>query len=284
MPEHDDRMLVSEAGVRNAFLASGVGMVALVVLFLVLATAQPQGTYQTADDSQYRATLTGATQDLEGFELVGDGGARIDIDHAMDLVLDRGVDLTMTSLAPPPAPAPMAQTAPADGTAADGTAADGTASDEASDEADAAPSETELLLDRLAAATDADGEATYANCVACHQAAGTGIAGAFPPLANGHAADLALADGGRDYLVHTLLYGVQGRMTVEGMSYNGVMPAWPQLSDDQIASVLNYIVSDWDNVRVLPAEFEPFSADEVAASRGEGLASSEVLELRPVLP
>jgi len=271
MPEHDDRMLVSATGVRNAFIASGVGMVALVVFFLVLATAQPQGTYQAADDSQYRATLTGASQDLEGFELIGDGGARIDIDHAMDLVVERGVDLTMTSLAPP-APAPMAQAAPA----AD---AEPEAAEEAAD--DAAPSETELLLQRLADATDANGEATYANCVACHQAAGAGIPGAFPPLANGHAADVALAEGGRDYLVHALLYGVQGQMTVEGMSYNGVMPAWPQLSDDQIAAVLNYIVSAWDNVRVLPTDFEPFTADQVAGSRGEGLAGREVLELRP---
>lgn len=276
MPDRDDRMLVSASGIRNAFVFSGIGMVALIVLFLVLATAQPQGTYQTADDSQYRATLAGASQDLEGFEVIGDAGARIDIEHAMELVLERGVDLTMTSLRPP-APAPMAQADTADEPAAQDASSDGA-------EADEPPSERELLLERLASATEVDGERTYANCVACHQASGAGIPGAFPPLANGHAADVLLAEGGRDYLVHTLLYGLQGQITVEGASYNGVMPAWPQLSDDQIASVLNYIVSAWDNVDVLPTDLDPFTPEEIAASRDEGLSGRDVLDLRPALP
>lgn len=279
MPERDDSMLVSEHGVRNAFVLSGVGMVALLVLFLVLATSAPQGSYQQADDSQYRATLAGASQDLEGFERIGETGARIDIEHAMTLVVERGVGLSMTSLMPA-APAPMAQAG-----ATDEAAADAAPTEAAADEGgEAELSETELLLQRLSDATEASGEATYSNCVACHQAQGGGIPGAFPPLAAGHAADLVVAEGGRTYLVHTLLYGVQGQMLVEGMSYNGVMPAWPQLDDDQIAAVLNYIVSAWDNVDVLPADFEPFTASEVAGSRDDGLAASEVLELRPALP
>lgn len=274
MPENDDRMLVTETGVRNAFVATGVGMVALVVLFLVLATSQPQGTYQAADDAQYRSTLTAASEDLEGFELIGDGGARIDIDLAIELVAERGVDLSMTSLAPAPMVAPMAAApAPAPAPEADGDGA-----------SDAAETGEATLAERLASATDASGQAVYANCVSCHQASGAGIPGAFPPLAGGHAADLAIADGGRNYLVHALIYGVQGQMTVAGMTYNGVMPAWPQLSDDQIAAVLNYIVSTWDNAEVLPDDFAAFTADEVAASRGEGLAGAQVLELRPNVP
>lgn len=281
MPEHDDRLLVTERGVRNAFVASGVGMVALLVLFLVLATAQPQGVYQTADDSQYRATLTAAAEDLEGFELVGDDGARIDIDHAMDLVLERGVGLSMTSLLPdqppPMAAAPSEPAAPSADAAADEAAADVAPSDEAP----AAEAAGEDVVARFAAATDADGEAVYANCTSCHQANGAGIPGAFPPLSGGHTAELARVEGGRAYLVNALLYGLQGPLEVEGATYNGVMPAWPQLDDDQIAAVLNYTVTAWDNADALPDGYAPFTAEEVASGRGQGLSGADALATRP---
>lgn len=271
MPERDDRMLVSATGVRNAFVLSGVGMVAVVVLFLILATAQPQGTYQSADDSQYRATLAGASQDLEGFELIGDGGARIDIERAMELVVERGVDLSMTAVSPE-----------SDFDAHAGHDHGHEGEDDAAEEVEL--TETEAFFVRLADATEADGRSTYANCVACHQAAGTGVPGAFPPLAGGHAAELALARGGREYLVNALLHGVQGQIVVAGRSYNGVMPAWQQLSEDQIAAVLNYIVAGWDNIDQLPLDFRPFTAREVTLRAEEGLSAQEVLGLRPDVP
>ena len=131
-----------------------------------------------------------------------------------------------------------------------------------------------------------DGEAVYAaNCVACHQATGQGVPGAFPPLAGGHAAELASADGGRDYLIHALLYGVQGPIEVAGATYNGLMPAWQQLSDAQIAAVLNYVTTAWDNAEVLADDVAPFAADEIAAARGGDLVGgADVLERRPDVP
>jgi cytochrome c553 len=281
MPEHDDRLLVTERGVSNAFIATGVGMVAVLVLFLVLATSQPQGVYQTADDSQYRATVTAAAEDLEGFELVGDTGARIDIDRAMELVLERGVGLSMTSLLPGATP-PMA-TAPAE-PAEPAEPADAAADGGADDAADAARAEAAPegdVVARFAAATDANGETVYANCTSCHQATGAGIPGAFPPLNGGHAAELARVEGGRAYLVNAMLYGVQGALNVGGTTYNGVMPAWPQLNDDQIAAVLNYTVTAWDNADALPEGYAPFTPDEVAAARDQGLSGADVLAARP---
>ena len=273
MPEHDDRLLVTEHGVRTAFVATGVGMVALLVLFLVLATAQPQGVYQTADDTQYRATLTAAAEDLEGFELVGETGARIDIDHAMQLVLERGVGLSMTSLlpgaTPPMAAAPSEPAAPAE----PADAADEAPRAEAAPEGD--------VVTRFAAATEADGRTVYANCTSCHQASGDGIPGAFPRLNGGHSAELARVEGGRAYLVNAMLYGVQGPLNVRGTTYNGVMPAWPQLNDDQIAAVLNYTVTAWDNADALPEGYAPFTPDEVAAARDQGLSGADVLAARP---
>ncbi|TVR91190.1 MAG: cytochrome c [Trueperaceae bacterium] len=117
-----------------------------------------------------------------------------------------------------------------------------------------------------------DGAQLYAaNCASCHGPAGAGIAGAFPPLA-GHAAELA--EQSRPYLIDSLLYGLQGQIVVRGTTYNGVMPAWGQLSDDEIAAVLDHIVE------LGGPSVEPFEADEVAAERGKGWSPSDVLEFR----
>ncbi len=121
-----------------------------------------------------------------------------------------------------------------------------------------------------------EGETVYeANCVACHQANGQGIPSAFPPLA-GHVPDLLVIEGSRAYLTHVVLYGLQGQIEVEGQTYGGLMPAWAQLDDGQIAGVLNYISTAWENEAALPEGFEAFTAEEVAAERDLGLTPSEV--------
>jgi mono/diheme cytochrome c family protein/heme/copper-type cytochrome/quinol oxidase subunit 4 len=127
---------------------------------------------------------------------------------------------------------------------------------------------------------EALGQQVYAaNCASCHQATGAGIPGAFPPLA-GHAPELVSVDGGRTFLVDALLYGLQGQISVAGVSYNGVMPAWAFLSDEQIAAVANYTLFSWDNDAALPDGFAPITADEVAAERGKGWTGADVLDLR----
>ena len=127
------------------------------------------------------------------------------------------------------------------------------------------------------------GAATYAaNCSGCHQPTGVGLPGVFPPVA-GHGADLYAATGGiggRAYLIDVLLYGVQGAITVDGANYNGLMPGWQQLSDDQIAAVINHVVAGFDGA---PDGFDAIRADEVAAARGQGLNGGAVYELRGAL-
>jgi len=261
-------MIGTEKGVRNLFVISGVGMVSLIVAILILATARPQGNFEPLDDSQYQATLESATEDLEGFELVGEDRARIDIRHAIELVAERGVDLALTNIDAPlatmeaaPEPAPEAPAA--------------------------APMEAgDVNASAVVGGTlpTVDGETVFTlNCVSCHQATGAGLPGAFPPLSGGHAAELANA-GGRGYMIRSLIYGLQGAIEVQGMTYMSAMPAWPQLTDEDVAAVLNYIVEAWDNGEVLDASFEPFTIEEVTAARGEGLAPTDVLNLRPALP
>ena len=119
-----------------------------------------------------------------------------------------------------------------------------------------------------------------ANCAACHQLNGAGLPGVFPRLA-GHAADLYRADGGRDYLIEVMLYGLQGQIAVGGTNYNGLMPAWAHLPDEQLAAVTNHIVAGFDDGA--PDGFDAFGAEEFAARRGEGLTAAQVLESRGAL-
>ena len=127
------------------------------------------------------------------------------------------------------------------------------------------------------------GEKTYnANCVACHQGNGQGIPGAFPPLAN-HIPNLYNAQGGKDYIINVVLYGLMGEIEVDGTTYNGVMTPWGQLSDEQIAATLNHELNSWGNDAMLE-DFSPILPDDVAALRGQDLSSSDVLELRSALP
>lgn len=120
------------------------------------------------------------------------------------------------------------------------------------------------------------GEAVFTtDCVACHQAAGTGIPSAFPPLVKHVPAILGL-DGGRKYIMDVLLFGTQGAITVEGTDYNGLMPAWGHLTDQQISDVLDYVATAWGNADLLPDGFPAFTPDEIKARRADALTSDQV--------
>jgi nitrite reductase (NO-forming) len=79
------------------------------------------------------------------------------------------------------------------------------------------------------------------NCAACHQPDGRGLPGAFPPLA---ASDYLNADVNR--AIGIVVGGKAGPITVNGQTYNSVMPAL-NLSDDDVANVLTYVYSQWGN-------------------------------------
>lgn len=137
-----------------------------------------------------------------------------------------------------------------------------------------------LFLSMVASAGAQDGAAVYAQfCASCHQPDGTGLAGVFPPLAN-HVGDLYAQDGGRRYLIDAVVFGVQGRIVIDGRTYDGVMPSWFQLSDAEIVAVLNHVMTAWGDADALD-DFEPYSDEDVVVSRRGALSPDRVLERRP---
>lgn len=87
------------------------------------------------------------------------------------------------------------------------------------------------------------GETLYGKyCSGCHQAAGTGLPGAFPPLAK---SDYLLKDKQR--AIGVLVNGLSGEITVNGKKFNNAMPNFGYLNDREIADVLNYALNSWGN-------------------------------------
>jgi nitrite reductase (NO-forming) len=87
------------------------------------------------------------------------------------------------------------------------------------------------------------GAKVYATtCGACHQPSGRGLANAFPPLAG---SDFLMADKSRSIAI--VLGGLKGPVTVNGQTFDGMMPPQSHLSDEDLANVLTYVRNSWGN-------------------------------------
>ncbi len=122
----------------------------------------------------------------------------------------------------------------------------------------------------------AAGEQHYtATCALCHQPNGTGVPGAFPPLAGSE-----WVTGDVERLVRIALHGLYGKIEVNGQPWNLVMPGHalsPLLDDERLAAALSYTRNAWGNqaatlsakiVATIRAKHEgrmmPWTADELA--------------------
>ncbi len=95
-----------------------------------------------------------------------------------------------------------------------------------------------------AAAGDMDaGEKGYqTHCQSCHQADGSGLPGAFPPLAEN-----PNLDGNAEMVIENVLSGRSGELEVEGETYDGVMPPMSYLSDQDVADIVTFVMNAWGN-------------------------------------
>ena len=138
--------IFSEAQTRLFFILSGVGMVAVVVTLLILASAKPQGAFKELDRTNYIETLESATTSISEYRENADGTVSIPIERAMELVAERGTanPFEASSATPEGEAAPETDTpdaAPAE-TAPDAEATPEAAPEETTPE-EAAPAEAE---------------------------------------------------------------------------------------------------------------------------------------------
>ncbi len=94
-------------------------------------------------------------------------------------------------------------------------------------------------------------------CKTCHQANGQGIPGVYPPLAKSD----YLKD--KQAVIRALVFGLSGKIVVNGKTYNGVMPPAPY-NDADIAAVLTYVYNSFGNGGGI------ITPEEVAAIRKAG--------------
>lgn len=107
----------------------------------------------------------------------------------------------------------------------------------------------------------------YAVCSACHLADGVGIPGVFPPIRN-RVSSIAKIEGGREFLVTAVSFGLMGNIEVAGLPYFGVMAGNNgMLSAEQIANALNYAVFELGDEEVV--DVEPFTGTEVEGIQAE---------------
>ena len=101
------------------------------------------------------------------------------------------------------------------------------------------------------------GLAVYSRtCIACHQPTGKGLAPVFPPIAG-----VPIVNGDATLPIKFILHGLMGPITVEGVTYNSMMPPVAGVSDQEVADVLTYVRQSFGN------QSNPVTADQVKAVR-----------------
>lgn len=116
-------------------------------------------------------------------------------------------------------------------------------------------------------------------CAVCHQAGGKGQDGLAPPLTQlpgRYAGDAA----GRRQLGLTVLNGMFGAITIKDKTYNFKMPSFASASDEELASVLNYVVFD---LNAKHDKAKPFTAAEIKTLRAAPMDGAQVRENRAAL-
>jgi glucose/arabinose dehydrogenase/mono/diheme cytochrome c family protein len=112
----------------------------------------------------------------------------------------------------------------------------------------------------LSEAELAKGKKHYATyCQSCHMANGEGQLKNFPPLYQ-----TGWVTGSKERLINVVLKGLQEKIRVHGVIYDGVMPAQANLSDEELSQLLSYIRTSFGNEasHILPNEVKKVRAGE----------------------
>jgi mono/diheme cytochrome c family protein len=87
------------------------------------------------------------------------------------------------------------------------------------------------------------GAAVYARtCIACHQPTGKGLPPVFPSIAG-----TPIVTGDPELPIKFILHGLMGPVTVDGITFNSMMPPVAGVNDQDIADVLTYVRQSFGN-------------------------------------
>ncbi len=221
-------------------IAAWLGVVSLVAAGLIVTgysyLALRQGTSEDALRRQAQKDLRAENAKKAQALLTeparnADGSFRIPLKDAVALVAKDPKVVAKLQAAAGPAPAPAA--------------------------APAAPAAASNVFVKASDEQMKRGAAVYARtCIACHQPTGLGLPPVFPPLANA-----PIVAGNPELPVKFILQGLMGPITVNGMTYNSMMPPVAGVSDADIADVLTYVRQSFGN------KANAITADQVKAIR-----------------
>ena len=221
-------------------IAAWLGVVSLVAAGLIVTgysyLALRQGTSEDALRRQAQKDLRAENAKKAQALLTeparnADGSFRIPLKDAVALVAKDPKVVAKLQAAAGPAPAPAA--------------------------APAAPAAASNVFVKASDEQMRRGAAVYARtCIACHQPTGLGLPPVFPPLANA-----PIVAGNPELPVKFILQGLMGPITVNGMTYNSMMPPVAGVSDADIADVLTYVRQSFGN------KANAVTADQVKAIR-----------------
>ncbi|MEX2231988.1 MAG: cytochrome c [Cyclobacteriaceae bacterium] len=93
------------------------------------------------------------------------------------------------------------------------------------------------------------------NCLACHQADGSGVPHLAPPLIKG-----TFVGGDKTRLIKIITHGLQD-VEIKGEIYANPMPAFDFLTDQEIADLLTFVRGSFENME------GPVSIEEVKQAR-----------------
>ena len=109
-----------------------------------------------------------------------------------------------------------------------------------------------LILLYSTRGADQGAELYAIHCQSCHMENGEGLRGVIPPLAQADYLQINRAS-----LACLIRYGAENPMVVNGITYQQAMPGNEQLTETDIANVLNYVLKSWGNTE------KPLSLQEV---------------------
>ena len=112
-------------------------------------------------------------------------------------------------------------------------------------------------------------------CSSCHQPGGIGLGDQYPPLI-----DNPNVENNAEYIEDVIVNGRRGEIVVNGVTYNGVMPSFSTLSDDDTEAVIAFILNDFvAPAAVVEAPVGPVAGTELPALTNFGALVTWVLAL-----